>query len=181
MSSPASRPKTSHPEPPTSEAPSIRIAFTRSWKRSVLQREPLARASQWLRTLCNGLCTAQRFHRMVHDNEGHCWLVCVDYRDDILHYNECPRLVESVTTLWRRACFRWVTLLSIFSDLLVSFPCVCPQSCIMALGLCLCLQQAPASTRTRWVFRRQYAWPNPNSDSLAFCQCSPLPGRWSPR
>ena len=48
--------------------------------------------------LCNGLCTAQRFHTEEHD---HTWRVgCPGEPDTLSHYNECPRLYEKFTSFW---------------------------------------------------------------------------------
>ena len=43
-----------------------------------------------LRILCNGLCTAQRFHTDEHDHT--CRIGCPDEPDSLTDYNECPRL-----------------------------------------------------------------------------------------
>ena len=40
--------------------------------------------------LCNGLCTAQRFHTDEHDHT--CRVGCPNEPDSLTHYNECPRL-----------------------------------------------------------------------------------------
>ena len=45
----------------------------------------------FLRILCNGLCTAQRFHTEEHDP------------DSLTRYNECPRLYNISISLWRHA------------------------------------------------------------------------------
>ena len=41
----------------------------------------------FLRILCNGLCTAQRFH--VEGDEKMCRVGCPDEPDSLSHYNEC--------------------------------------------------------------------------------------------
>ena len=41
----------------------------------------------FLRILCNGLCTAQRFH--VEGEEQTCRVGCPDEPDSLAHYNEC--------------------------------------------------------------------------------------------
>ena len=43
----------------------------------------------FLRILCNGLCTAQRFHS--EGDEQTCRVGCPDEPDSLSHYNECPR------------------------------------------------------------------------------------------
>ena len=55
----------------------------------------------FLRILCNGLCTAQRFH-----TEGHahtCRVRCPNEPDSLSHYNECPRLHIFKNSFWRHA------------------------------------------------------------------------------
>ena len=44
----------------------------------------------FLRILCNGLCTAQRFH--TEGEEQMCRVGCPDEPDSLAHYNECPLL-----------------------------------------------------------------------------------------
>ena len=44
----------------------------------------------FLRILCNGLCTAQRFHTEEHDHT--CRVRCPNEPDSLTHYTECPRL-----------------------------------------------------------------------------------------
>ena len=44
----------------------------------------------FLRILCNGLCTAQRFHTVEHKHT--CRIGCPDEPDSLTHYNECLRL-----------------------------------------------------------------------------------------
>ena len=41
-----------------------------------------------LRVLCNGVCTAQRFH--IDGEEKRCRVGCHDEPDSLSHYNECP-------------------------------------------------------------------------------------------
>ena len=48
-----------------------------------------------LRTLCNGLCTSQRFHQIALDRDGCCGL-----SNDRRHFHECTRLAEAITYLW---------------------------------------------------------------------------------
>ena len=43
----------------------------------------------FLRILCNGLCTAQRFH--TAENDHTCRIGCLDEPDSLSHYNMCPR------------------------------------------------------------------------------------------
>ena len=46
----------------------------------------------FLRILCNGLCTAQRFHSEEH---GHtCRVGCSNEPDSLTHYNECHQIVQ---------------------------------------------------------------------------------------
>ena len=49
-----------------------------------------------LRILCNGLCTAQRFHAEEHDHT--CCAGCPNEPDSLPHYNECPRLYGKFTS-----------------------------------------------------------------------------------
>ena len=44
----------------------------------------------FLRILCNGPCTARRFHTAEHDHT--CRIGCPDEPDSLSHYNVCPRL-----------------------------------------------------------------------------------------
>ena len=51
-----------------------------------------------LRILCNGLCTAQRFHTEYHEHT--CRVGCPNEPDSLSHYNECPLLYEMFRTFW---------------------------------------------------------------------------------
>ena len=51
------------------------------------------------RILCNGLCTAQRFHTEKHDHT--CRIGCPNEPDSLTHYNECPRLCNIFISFWR--------------------------------------------------------------------------------
>ena len=51
----------------------------------------------FLRILCNGLCTAQRFHTEEHDHT--CRVGCSN--EPLSHYNECPRLYNIFASFWR--------------------------------------------------------------------------------
>ena len=55
----------------------------------------------FLRILCNGLCTAQRFHTAELDHT--CRIGCPDEPDSLTHYNECPRLFTIFLSFWRHA------------------------------------------------------------------------------
>ena len=55
----------------------------------------------FLRILCNGLGTAQRFHTEEHDHT--CCVRCPNEPDSLSHYNECPQLYNIFTSFWRRA------------------------------------------------------------------------------
>ena len=55
----------------------------------------------FLRILCNGLCTAQRFRTEEHDHT--CRIGCPNEPDSLTHYNECPRLYNIFTSFWRHA------------------------------------------------------------------------------
>ena len=57
----------------------------------------------FLRILCNGLCTAQRFH--IEGDEQTCRVGCPDERDSLSlsHYNECPLLYNMFISLWGQA------------------------------------------------------------------------------
>ena len=60
----------------------------------------------FLRILCNGLCTAQRFH--IEGEEQTCRVGCPDEPDSLSHYNECPlfcNMVASITVLHGEAIF----------------------------------------------------------------------------
>ena len=67
-----------------------------------------------LRLLCNGFCTAQRFHTEKHDHT--CRVGCPGEPDtlSLSHYNECPRLYENFYILLgdRLLCFREETIFS---------------------------------------------------------------------
>ena len=51
----------------------------------------------FLRILCNGLCTAQRFH--TEGEEQMCRVGCPDEPDSLSHYNECRRLYNVFTSI----------------------------------------------------------------------------------
>ena len=55
----------------------------------------------FLRIVCNGLCTAQRFHTAESDHT--CRIGCPDEPDSLTHYNECPRLYNLFLSFWRHA------------------------------------------------------------------------------
>ena len=55
----------------------------------------------FLRILCNGLCTARRFHTAEHDHT--CRIGCPDEPDSLTHYNECPALYNIFLSFCRRA------------------------------------------------------------------------------
>ena len=57
----------------------------------------------FLRILCNGLRTAQRFH--IEGDEQTCRVGCQDEPDSLSlsHYNECPLLYNMLTSIWRQA------------------------------------------------------------------------------
>ena len=55
----------------------------------------------FLRILCNGLCTAQRFH--TAENDHTCRIGCPDEPDSLSHYSECPRLHNIFLSFWRHA------------------------------------------------------------------------------
>ena len=59
-----------------------------------------------LRILCNGLCTAQRFH--TEDLEHTCRVGCPNEPDSLSlsHHSECPRLYDMCRSLWRQATMR---------------------------------------------------------------------------
>ena len=73
----------------------------------LLHMKSVSRASRpgllvgFLRILCNGLCTAQRFHTDEHDHT--CRIGCPDEPDSLTHYNECPRLYNIFLSFWRHA------------------------------------------------------------------------------
>ena len=53
------------------------------------------------RVLCNGLCTAQRFH--MDDEEQNCRVGCPNETDSLSHYNECPLLYSFFIAAWKNA------------------------------------------------------------------------------
>ena len=53
------------------------------------------------RVLCNGMCTAQRFH--IEGEEQRCRAGCQGEPDSLAHYNECPLLYNFFTSTWKRA------------------------------------------------------------------------------
>ena len=55
----------------------------------------------FLRILCDGLCTAQRFHTEEHDHT--CRVGCPNEPDSLTHYNECHWLYNIFTSFWRHA------------------------------------------------------------------------------
>ena len=55
----------------------------------------------FLRILCNGLCTAQRFH--TEGEEQTCRLGCPNEPDSLPHYNECPLLYNLFAPIWVHA------------------------------------------------------------------------------
>ena len=54
-----------------------------------------------LRVLCNGMCTAQRIHS--DEQEHTCHVGCPDRPDSLSHCDECPRLYDLLSSLWRQA------------------------------------------------------------------------------
>ena len=55
----------------------------------------------FFRILCNGLCTAQRFHTEEHDHT--CRVRCPNELDSLTHYKECPRLYNVFICFCRHA------------------------------------------------------------------------------
>ena len=55
----------------------------------------------FLHILCNGLCTAQRFHTEEHDHT--CRVGCPNEPDSLTHYIECPRLYDIFVSFRRHA------------------------------------------------------------------------------
>ena len=55
----------------------------------------------FLRVLCNGLCTAQRFH--IEGEEQTCRVGCPDEPGSLSHYNECPLLYNMFISIWGQA------------------------------------------------------------------------------
>ena len=61
-----------------------------------------------LRILCNGLCTAQRFH--TEEQEHTCRVGCLGEPDSLSHYNECPRWYDMFESFGDRLlCFHSMT------------------------------------------------------------------------
>ena len=54
----------------------------------------------FIRILCNGPCTAQKFHNAENDHT--CRIGCPDEPDSLTHYNMCPGLVQPLS-FWRYA------------------------------------------------------------------------------
>ena len=63
-----------------------------------LRRVPLVR---FLRIVCNGPCTAQRFH--IDEEEQACRVGCLDETGCLPHYNECPQLYNLFASIWGQA------------------------------------------------------------------------------
>ena len=85
-----------------------------------------------LRSLCNGLCTAQRFHM-----EGEAQMCRIGYPDEpasLLHYNEYPLLYNLFTFFWRQT-----TMLPrrshLFHDMITQVLLRSLQYGIMVMGL----------------------------------------------
>ena len=59
-----------------------------------------------LRVLCNGMCSAQRFH--MEGEEQRCRAGCQDEPDSLSlsHYNECLLLYNFFTSVWRLAALQ---------------------------------------------------------------------------
>ena len=55
----------------------------------------------FFRIICNGLCTARKFH--TAENDHTCRIGCPDEPDSLTHYNECPRLHNFFLSFWRHA------------------------------------------------------------------------------
>ena len=55
----------------------------------------------YLRILCNGLCTAQRFH--TEGEEQMCRVGCPDEQGSHPHYNECHLLYNLFDSIWGHA------------------------------------------------------------------------------
>ena len=55
----------------------------------------------FLRILCNGLCTAQKFHTEEHDHT--CRVGCPNEPDSLTHYNECSMLYNIFVSFWRHS------------------------------------------------------------------------------
>ena len=85
----------------------------------------------FLRILCNGLCTAQRFHTEEHDHT--CRVGCPNEPDSLTHYNECPRLYKIFVSFWSHAAI--VPQRNPFlSDLITRVFLQCLQYGIVVLG-----------------------------------------------
>ena len=54
-----------------------------------------------LHILCNGLCTALKFHTEEHDHT--CRVGCPDEPDSLSHYNVCHRLYNTLASFWGNA------------------------------------------------------------------------------
>ena len=95
-----------------------------------------------LRVLCNGMCTARRFHKDVE--EQRCGAGCHCEPDSLClsHYNECPSLYNFVTTAWRNAA-----ILPRgghpFHDLITQIFLRSLQNGIVVTGCCLRPQPSP--------------------------------------
>ena len=105
----------------------------------------------FLRILCNGLCTAQRFHTEEHD---HTFCVfCPNEPDSLTHYNECPPVAQHFC-FFLETCF--CTSAEKPSLAWLDHPGVPAKAPIWYCGdglpwrLCLCPSSAPSNYRKSW-------------------------------
>ena len=95
----------------------------------------------FIRILCNGLCTARRFHTPELDHT--CRIGCPDELDSLTHYSECPRLYNT----FLETCYDIATEKSFFTWL--DHPCITAKPAIWHCGcglswcICLCPSWAP--------------------------------------
>ena len=80
---------------------SLRVADILHHMKNVLRASRPGLLVGFLRILCNGLCTALRFHTEEFDHT--CRIGCPDERNSLTHYNECPTLHSIFISLWRHA------------------------------------------------------------------------------
>ena len=106
-----------------------------------------------LRILCNGLCTALRFHLEEHDHT--CRVGCPNEPDSLslTHYNECPRLYNIFTSFWGHATVLPQRNLFLH-DLITRVFLRSLQYGIVVMGFldafCLCSSSAPSKYRESW-------------------------------
>ena len=85
----------------------------------------------FFRILCNGLCTAQRFHTEEHDHTYR--IGCPNEADSLTHYNECPRLYN-IFFFFFVDMLRYCHRNHLLHDLITRVSLQCIQYGIVVLG-----------------------------------------------